>query len=59
MQNLQSPFIETNRYLESQVHRLARDRDTYLFFAWFWAMLALLGWGTVIAIAFKAGIIHI
>ena len=43
-------------YLEREFHRVARDRETYRAWSWFWCATAFIGWSALIAVAFKAGI---
>ena len=46
-------------YMEREFHRVVRKRDALRVWAWFWFLMALAGWGALIAIAFKAGILHL
>jgi hypothetical protein len=46
-------------YVERQFHRVVRERDALCGWAWFWFLLALVGWSALIAVAFKAGIIGV
>ena len=47
------------QYLESQFHRVVRERDRLYLWSWLWFLLAIAGWTALIALAFKAGIIGV
>ena len=46
-------------YLEREFHRVVLERDTLRTWSWIWSILALTGWGALIAVAFKTGILRI
>ena len=46
-------------YMEREFHRAVLERGTYRAWAWIWFILAFAGWTALIAVAFKAGILHL